>query len=104
MRPQVQERLPLGVLPGSNGGMSDAANGKPSVQIEYCVPCGYLPRAMDLQKSILERFGERVEGVKLKTGAKGVFTISVDGEKIYEKPAEFSVDAILQEIERRAAA
>ncbi|HZW27215.1 MAG TPA: Rdx family protein [Trueperaceae bacterium] len=84
--------------------MSDAANGKPSVQIEYCVPCGYLPRAMDLQKSILERFGERVEGVKLKTGAKGVFTISVDGEKIYEKPAEFSVDAILQEIERRAAA
>ena len=84
--------------------MSDTTStAKPTVQIEYCVHCGYLPRAMDVQKSILERFGERVEGVKLKTGANGVFTVSVDGETVYSKPDAFDVEAILDEIERRAA-
>lgn len=77
---------------------------KPTVQIEYCVPCGHLPRAMDVQRSILERFGERVEGVKLKTGANGVFVISVGDEVVYRKPDEFELDAVLAEIERRARA
>lgn len=83
--------------------MSDvSSNSKPTVQIEYCVPCGHLPRAMDVQKSILERFGQRVEGVKLKTGEKGVFVISVGSEVIYRKPDEFQLDAVLTEIENRA--
>ncbi len=77
---------------------------RPTVQIEYCVPCGHLPRAMDVQKSILERFGQRVEGVKLKTGAGGVFVISVDDQVIYSKPAEFQLDGVLSEIERMTPA
>ncbi|MBX3140377.1 MAG: Rdx family protein [Trueperaceae bacterium] len=76
---------------------------KPTVQIQYCVPCGHLPRALDVQKSILERFGQRIEGVMLKTGSGGVFTIDVDGERIYTKPDEFELDAIMQSIEARAA-
>lgn len=83
---------------------TDSTSKRPTVQIEYCVPCGHLPRAMDVQKSILERFGQRVEGVKLKTGAGGVFVVSVGDEVVYSKPAEFKLDALLSEIEERAPA
>lgn len=85
--------------------MADApSSSRPTVQIEYCVPCGHLPRAMDVQKSILERFGQRIEGVKLKTGAGGVFVVSVGDEVIYQKPAQFELNDVLTEIEKRAAA
>ena len=83
---------------------TDSTSNRPTVQIEYCVPCGHLPRAMDVQKSILERFGQRVEGVKLKTGAGGVFVVSVGDEVVYSKPAEFKLDAVLYEIEKKAPA
>lgn len=84
--------------------MADSTNNttKPTVQIEYCVPCGHLARAMDLQKDILEKFGQRVEGVKLKTGGGGVFVISVGDDVIYRKPEEFQLEAVLSEIERRS--
>ena len=39
-----------------------------NVEIEYCVPCGHLNRAIDTQRIILERFGRQVDGVRLKTG------------------------------------
>lgn len=75
----------------------------PTVEIEYCVPCGHLKRAMDVQKSILERFGQRVDGVKLKTGEKGVFVIRIDGEPVYTKPEPFELDQVLETIEKRAS-
>lgn len=85
--------------------MSEAAtSSKPTVEIQYCVPCGHLPRAMDVQKSVLERFGLRIDGVKLKTGEGGVFVISVDGEKVYEKPAELDLERVLGEIQKRVPA
>ncbi len=73
----------------------------PTVEIQYCVPCGHLPRALDIQKSILERFGQKLDGVKLKTGDSGVFKINVEGDEIYSKPADFDLDAILSTIEAR---
>jgi len=54
------------------------------VEIEYCVPCGHLDRAIDTQRAILQQFGRRVDGVRLKTGHGGVFTIRVDSEQIYD--------------------
>lgn len=71
----------------------------PTVEIQYCVPCGHLPRAMDIQKTILERFGQKLDGVKLQTGDSGIFKIRVNGNEIYSKPAEFDLDAILETIE-----
>ena len=59
-----------------------------NVEIEYCVPCGMLPRAQELQEEILEEFGERVDSVALVTGDAGVFTVSVDGELLYDKEEE----------------
>lgn len=72
-----------------------------SVEIEYCVPCGHLNRALDTQRDILEHFGRRVDGVRLKTGHGGVFTIRVDGEQIYDKTEGFDLDGIIADIESR---
>ncbi len=76
----------------------------PTVEIHYCVPCGHLPRAMDIQKAILEKFGQRVRSVSLRTGDSGIFKVHLDGEEVYSKPAEFDLEAILGMIEDRAAA
>ncbi len=65
------------------------------IEIEYCVPCGYLSRATDAQTRLLEEFGGRIESVALKTGSKGVFTFRADGDVIYSKPNEFNIDAIV---------
>lgn len=70
-----------------------------SVEIEYCVPCGHLDRAMATQRAILETFERRVEGVKRKTGDGGVFTIRVDDEQIYGKSRAFDLADILSDIE-----
>lgn len=71
------------------------------IEIEYCVPCGHLDRAVDTQRSILERFGRDIEGVRLKTGAGGVFTIRVDGEDIYDNSQAFDLNRVIGEIEAR---
>ncbi len=71
------------------------------IEIEYCVPCGYLPRATEAQTRLLEQFGNAIEGVTLKTGRKGVFTFRADGEEIYSKPAEFDIDAIIATVKER---
>ncbi len=72
-----------------------------SVEIEYCVPCGHLDRAIDTQRTILERFGSRVDGVRVKTGHGGVFTIRVDDEKIYDKTQGFDLSGIIDDLEAR---
>jgi selenoprotein W-related protein len=57
----------------------------PSVEIQYCVPCGHLDRAIDTQRHLLEQYGQGLEGVRLKTGEGGVFTVDVDGERVFDK-------------------
>lgn len=72
-----------------------------SVEIEYCVPCGHLNRAIDTQRAILEQFGRRLDGVRLKTGHGGVFTIRVGDEEIYNKTREFDLARVIDDIEAR---
>lgn len=71
------------------------------IEIEYCVPCGYLPRATEAQTRLLEEFGNRLESVSLKTGRKGVFTFRADGEEIYAKPQLFDMNAIVANVAAR---
>jgi selenoprotein W-related protein len=68
------------------------------VEIEYCVDCGHLARAISTQRLILEEFGHELEGVRLKTGQGGVFTIRLDGEQIYDKTEGFDFDRIMDAI------
>jgi selenoprotein W-related protein len=59
-----------------------------SVEIEYCVPCGMLERASDLQTALLEKYGERLDRVALVTGDSGVFEIRADGEVVLDTEEE----------------
>jgi len=70
-----------------------------TVEIEYCVPCGMLNRALDVEEAILRQFGEQVERVALVTGDHGIFVVRVDGEQIFDKEADaFDVDEIVRRV------
>ena len=70
-----------------------------TVEIEYCVPCGFLDRAEDVQHVLLTTFGEQLDAVTLRTGANGVFRVTVDGERVYDKQEEaFDVDEIVRRV------
>ncbi|WP_440765499.1 SelT/SelW/SelH family protein [Natronorubrum sp. DTA7] len=73
-----------------------------SVEIEYCVPCGFLEQAEDLQHALLSTFGEQLEAVTLATGANGVFAVHVDDEPVFEKHEEtYDVDEIVRRVRDR---
>jgi selenoprotein W-related protein len=63
------------------------------VEVEYCVPCGFLDRAETVQHALLASLGEELDSVALVTGEKGVFRVSVDGETIYDKDEDGDYDA-----------
>jgi len=77
----------------------------PTVEIEYCVPCGMRDRAVDVQTALLETYGQQLDAVSLVTGDSGVFEVSVDGETVFDKDEDdFSVDAIVDAVGQRATA
>lgn len=71
------------------------------VEIEYCVPCGYLDRAVEAQKTLLTALGQSIGGVTLKPGDKGVFTFRAGDEVIYSKPDEFDITTIVEAVKAR---
>jgi selenoprotein W-related protein len=72
------------------------------VEIEYCVPCGFLDRAIDLQRVLLQNFGQKLNRVSLVTGDHGVFVVRVDGEQVFDKAEEeFDTDAIARAVRVR---
>lgn len=69
------------------------------VEIEYCVPCGMLPRAQDLQESLLEEYGEGLDRVALVTGDSGVFEVRADGDLVFDKDEDdYDTEAIVEEV------
>ncbi|SFR43384.1 selenoprotein W-related protein [Halogeometricum rufum] len=69
------------------------------VEIEYCVPCGFLDRAESIQHAVLQQFGERVDRVSLVTGDHGVLTVAVDGELVWDKEEDdYDVDEITRRV------
>lgn len=72
-----------------------------TVEIEYCVPCGFRERAITVQQAVLSGLERNLDSVRLVMGDHGVFRVSVDGETVYDKAesaSEFDVDAIVREI------
>ena len=55
------------------------------VKIEYCVPCGYLPRATQMAEEIKKKYGAETELVK---GDKGIFDVYVDGKLVFSRHQE----------------
>lgn len=75
------------------------------VEIEYCVPCGLLEPAVKVQTSLLEAYGQRLEGVRLRPGEGGVFKIRMDGELVWdEKLPELDMDDVRRRIGDRLGA
>lgn len=73
-----------------------------TVEIEYCVPCGFLSRAEDVQHALLTSFGEDLEAVTLRTGDHGVFVVRADDEVVFDKAEdEFDVDGIVRSVRER---
>jgi selenoprotein W-related protein len=74
-----------------------------NVDIEYCVPCGFLDRAERVQHALLTTLGEDLDAVALVTGEAGVFRVSVDGETIYDKDedGDYDVDALVSAVRDR---
>lgn len=69
------------------------------VEIEYCVPCGHLDRAQRLQGAILSEYGQQVDGVRLVTGDGGVFTVTVDGDLVFDVDEDdYDEDAIVASV------
>ncbi len=72
------------------------------VDIEYCVPCGYRGRALEVERVILNGLERDLDRVSLVTSDHGVFRVSVDGETVYDKDEdEFDVDGIVREVRQR---
>jgi len=68
-----------------------------TVQIEFCLPCGYLNRAEDVQHVLLQTLGETIDSVTLIPGDNGVFTVTVDDTKVFDiEHDEYDVDDIVR--------
>lgn len=69
------------------------------ITIEFCEPCGYLPRAKQAAARLTEKVGAEVELVK---SHGGVFEITVDGALKFSKkatghfPSEAELDAVMK--------
>jgi len=72
------------------------------VEIEYCVPCGFLGRAEDIQHALLSTFGEQLESVTLTTGDNGVFVVRVNNEVVFDKSEDTEdIDAVVRHVRDR---
>ncbi|WP_276271475.1 Rdx family protein [Haloarcula litorea] len=72
------------------------------VSIEYCVPCGFRERALDVERAVLNALEGDLDRVSLVMGDHGVFRVSLDGETVYDKDEDdYDVDDIVRAIRDR---
>ncbi|MDT0343153.1 SelT/SelW/SelH family protein [Streptomyces litchfieldiae] len=57
----------------------------PTVRIEYCTQCRWLPRASWLAQELLGTFEKELAQVSLVPGTGGVFVVSVDDEVVWDR-------------------
>lgn len=75
------------------------------IEIEYCVPCGYLARAEEIEHALLSRLDRRVERLVLVPSRGGVLRVEVDGEPLFDKERDvYDVEAIASAVQERLAA
>ena len=70
-----------------------------TIEIEYCVPCGMLERALTVEEAIVRQFGDRLDRVSLVMGDHGIFVVRADNEQIFDKETDaFDVDEIVRRV------
>jgi len=55
------------------------------VTIEYCVPCGFRERALEVQEVVLGAVEAELDSLEAVMGDHGVFTVTVDDQTVYDK-------------------
>ena len=76
-----------------------------TVEIEYCVPCGLLDRAIETQRALLAEFGRDLDAVTLRTGQGGVFVVRADGDVVLDTDEQgYDLEAIGAAVEERIEA
>ncbi len=72
------------------------------VEIEFCVPSDLLGSAQSVQEDLITEFGEKLDGVRLKTGHGGVFKVRVGGELIFDgEESSYERDDVLEAVRQR---
>lgn len=77
------------------------------VNIEYCVPCGLLEHALEVQETLLEEFGQDLDGVRLEPGHGGVFKVRAADDLVWDKDehdGEIDLEAITEAVHQQVHA
>lgn len=70
-----------------------------SVEIEYCVPCGFRDRALEMAEAILNGCESELEELSLVMGEHGVFRVRVGDETVYDKDEDAAeVDEVVRSV------
>jgi selenoprotein W-related protein len=74
------------------------------LEIEYCVACGFLDKAVEVQRERLAAYGRQLEGVSLRPSEGGVFKVRLDGEVVLDAQQDgFDLDRVDKELKERLA-
>ena len=65
--------------------MAGGADGRPQIAITYCTQCNWLLRAAWMASELLQTFGTELGAVSLVPGTGGIFEITLDGERLWER-------------------
>ena len=70
-----------------------------TVEIEYCVPCGFRERALEMAEAILNGCERELDELSLAMGDHGVFRVSVDDEVVYDKADDSAeLDEVVRDV------
>lgn len=60
-------------------------NSKAAITITYCSQCNWMLRASWMAQELLHTFSTDIASVTLVPGTGGIFTITADGQQIWER-------------------
>lgn len=73
-----------------------------AVETEYCVPCGFRERALEVERAVLNGLESDLDRVSVVMGDHGVFRVTVEGEPVYDKARDdYDIDKIVREVRKR---
>ncbi|MFB6147559.1 MAG: Rdx family protein [Candidatus Nanohaloarchaea archaeon] len=70
--------------------------------IDYCEDCGYLDKAVEIAREVLQENADRLDSVELVPADSDVLRVSVESEVVFDIDEEdYSAEAIEQKVSDR---
>jgi len=57
----------------------------PQVEIEFCMHCRFLLRALWLARELMQAHQERIGALRLVPSSGGIFVVRVDGDPVFSR-------------------